>query len=605
MKQKKEQGLKNRALKQITILFAIAIVMAVLFSIAVLYSRTIKEHASFAGEHLNNVTAYLSTYLDEVDAIANDANYNYYLQNYLIDALENEKKYAEPSNVKKIREYTVSSQAFSDTFLTRQDISSIIVYGKTEPLFYKTLHSYRSVLMDYSELPWYKKARENPQKMVVTGPNIHDFLVNDGEKTISLSRGIQSYIDGSFLGVILIDLNLNEITQICESSQGDQDSFLCILNEEGELVYEQAKGKKRMNLESEEYLASVQKAMAEADENNFRMEVGAVNYFVAKSTMANTGWTVLSIHPYASILSGLKVSSILMIFSVGFLLVLTLVELNHILTGIVKPIKKLQSHMAKVSLDNMNEQQVSIQSNDEIGALAQNFNEMLERIKNLNEQMVLEQEEKRQYEFQALQAQINPHFLYNTLDSIIWMAETNDPNIVPMTEALAKLFRISLNKGNEEITVKKEIEHVRNYLFIQSMRYVDKFTYDIQVEEEVEKCRIIKLILQPVVENCIYHGIKKKRGGGHIRIHAYREGAFLKMTVSDDGCGMEPGMCEKILSDEVELENISGSGIGVKNVNERIKLRFGKDYGLKYESELGSGTTVTYTLPYCAGEGRP
>lgn len=178
------------------------------------------------------------------------------------------------------------------------------------------------------------------------------------------------------------------------------------------------------------------------------------------------------------------------------------------------------------------------------------------------------------------------------------MAETNDKNIVPMTEALAKLFRISLNKGNEEITLKKELEHVKNYLIIQNMRYADKFTYEINMEPEVEKCRIIKLILQPIVENSIYHGIKLKKGSGHIRIDAFREEDFLKIKISDDGCGMTQEMCDKILSDEIEPENISGSGIGVRNVNERIMLRFGEGYGLKYYGELGKGTTVVYTLPF-------
>ena len=227
---------------------------------------------------------------------------------------------------------------------------------------------------------------------------------------------------------------------------------------------------------------------------------------------------------------------------------------------------------------------------------------MLERIENLKEQVVEEQEDKRKYELQALQAQINPHFLYNTLDSIIWMAETQDSNIVAMTEALAKLFRISLNKGNEEILLKKEMEHVKNYLIIQSMRYADKFTFEIRVEPEVEKCRIIKLILQPIVENCIYHGIKKKRGSGHIIIRAFHSEPNLILQVKDDGCGMSRETCEKMLSYEIEQENISGSGIGVKNVNERIQLRFGKEYGLHYDSEEGKGTTVTYTLPYCTEE---
>ena len=200
-------------------------------------------------------------------------------------------------------------------------------------------------------------------------------------------------------------------------------------------------------------------------------------------------------------------------------------------------------------------------------------------------------------ELQALQAQINPHFLYNTLDAIIWMAETDDKGIVPMTEALANFFRISLNKGKELIRVQGELSHVENYLVIQSMRYTDKFTYQIDLSEDVKEYLTIKLIIQPIVENCIYHGIKPKRGKGHILVRACREENHLMIRVTDDGVGMNEETRSKILSPQGIVTNNSGSGVGIRNVNERIKLRFGESYGLTYESRLGEGTTVTVRLP--------
>ena len=600
---KKEKGIKNKALTKITILIVVSMVIAVAFSIVILRSRIIKEQFSNSRENLNNVTSYLDTYIEEMDAIAKNVNYNYALQNYLVAAVENQEKYNQPSRIKKMREYKMSSQAFNDLLLMRTDISSIMVFGQENLLFYKTIYNYWNVVMDYSKLDWYARAVENPQEVVVTGPNRHAFLENNNEQTISLSRVIQNYKDGSFLGVILLDLNLNKIAEICESSQGNPESFVCVLNDQGELIYQQKKGQQKVSLAGAETLNTVNETVAGTKEDNFRMKLEGVDYLVTKRNMDGTNWTVLSILPYSAIDARLKDPSILIVFSVGLTLILTLLTLNRVLTNIVKPIKALENHITQVSFENMDEK-VSIESDDEIGNLEQSFNEMMERIKNLNEQMVQEQEEKRKYELQALQAQINPHFLYNTLDSIIWMAETHDTNIVPMTEALAKLFRISLNKGNEEITVKKEMEHVKNYLIIQSMRYADKLSYELIVDKDVEKCVIIKLILQPIVENCIYHGIKQKKGKGSITIHTFREGEFLKIRVKDDGCGMTMDMCEKILSGEAQMENISGSGIGVRNVNERIKLRFGNAYGLSYTSEVGVGTTVEYTLPYILEEGR-
>lgn len=604
MGKKKEKGIKNKALTKITILIIAAMVVAVALSIVILRSRIIKEQFSNSRENLINVTSYLDTYIEEMDAIAKNVNYNYALQNYLIAAVENQEKYSQPSRIKKMREYKMSSQAFNDILLMHTDISSMMVFGQENLLFYKTIYNYWNVVMDYSKLDWYARAVENPQEVVVTGPNRHAFLENNNEQTISLSRVIQNYKDGSFLGVILLDLNLNKIAEICESSQGNPESFVCVLNKQGELIYQQKKGQEKVQLAGEDIRNTVNEAVSGTKDDNLRMKLDGVDYLVTKRNMEGTDWTVLSILPYSAISARLRDPSILIMLSMGLTLVLTLLALNGILTNIVKPIKFLERHITQVSFENMDEK-VSIESDDEIGNLEQSFNEMMERIKNLNEQMVREQEEKRKYELQALQAQINPHFLYNTLDSIIWMAETHDSNIVPMTEALARLFRISLNKGNEEITVKKEMEHVKNYLIIQSMRYADKLSYEIIVEKDVEKCGIIKLILQPIVENCIYHGIKQKKGKGNITIHAFRNGELLKIQVKDDGCGMSMEMCEKILSGEAEMENISGSGIGVRNVNERIKLRFGNAYGLYYTSEIGKGTTVEYTLPYRFEEVRP
>ena len=598
MKKIKSNGLKNRAMKQMTTLIILAMIIMVAVFYGVVHSRTIKNQGRNQAKSLANMEAYLNNYFEEVDAIAKNVNYNYYLQNYLETAIDNENAYTDPSVGKNMRAYEMSSQAFSDTLLSRPDISSMMVFGRKKVLLNKSLYSYRNVVMDYSGLEWYQGAIQKPYDMVITGPNRHQFFDTDDE-TISLSREIQDYEDGTFLGVILINLNMNKITEICDSFQENTSGALGILNESGEAVY--LNGDAGNVAVQDIDMKELSEILEQYPENSFRIRLGGTKYLITKERMDSTGWYLINIVPYSWLLSDLWKISMVIVLAVAGTLVVTLLSLDRILTNVIQPLKKLERHMARVTIENMNEQ-VNITTDDEIGHLAGNFNSMLERIENLKEQVVEEQEDKRRYELQALQAQINPHFLYNTLDSIIWMAETQDSNIVAMTEALAKLFRISLNKGNEEILLKKEIEHVKNYLIIQSMRYADKFIFEICVEPEVEKCRIIKLILQPIVENCIYHGIKKKRGSGHIRIRAFREECNLIIKVEDDGCGISQEMCRKMLSYEVEPENISGSGIGVKNVNERIQLRFGKEYGLSYQSEEGKGTTVTYLLPYSTEE---
>lgn len=599
MKKKQKSSLKNRALSQTAVLIIVTMCIMVTVFYMVFHSRAFNERGKYEEENLVNMEAYLNSYLEEVDSIAKNVNYNYYLQDYLETVIKEEDDYVDSGIGKNMRSYEMSSQAFSDTLLSRADISSIMIFGKKKMLLNRSMYTYQKVALDYSKLDWYVKAVAKPQDAIITGPNRHSFFDTDDE-VISLSREVQSYENGTFRGVILINLNMNKITEICNSFQEKQENFICIINDKGELVYEQQNGRERFAFDEKENRQELNTALGKTKESCFRLNYRGEKYLVTRTDMKTTGWTLVSMVPYKSVMAETMAISGVMILAVAITLIVTLLLLNRILTGVVKPLKKLEKYMVQVNPDNM-DQRMEILTDDEIGHLSMKFNQMMDRIRNLKEQVIEEQEDKRKYELQALQAQINPNFLYNTLDSIIWMAETNDSNIVAMTEALAKLFRISLNKGNEEISLERELEHVKNYLIIQSMRYADKFTYEISAEPGVERCRTIKLILQPIVENCIYHGIKKKRGTGKITIRAYRREQNLIIEVSDDGCGMPEEICRKILSDEIESENISGSGIGVKNVNERIQLRFGKKYGLSYSSEEGVGTTVTYVLPYNEG----
>ena len=229
--------------------------------------------------------------------------------------------------------------------------------------------------------------------------------------------------------------------------------------------------------------------------------------------------------------------------------------------------------------------------------LGKSIKNMLGRIKVLMSDLVDEHNAKRKSEFDTLQSQINPHFLYNTLDIIVWMIENeNSDKAVNIVTALAKFFRISLSKGKNIITVKDEVEHVRNYLMIQNMRFKNRFEYSIDVDEEVLSYSSLKLMLQPLVENAIYHGMEFMDGDGEIDVKVFKEDDSLYFTITDNGLGMSEDMVEILLSKDF-VPSKKGSGIGVKNVNERIKLYFGSEYGLKVESEPDEGTKITIHLP--------
>ena len=199
-----------------------------------------------------------------------------------------------------------------------------------------------------------------------------------------------------------------------------------------------------------------------------------------------------------------------------------------------------------------------------------------------------------------LQSQINPHFLYNTLDSVVWMTENGrTQEAVVMLTALARFFRISLSKGSNIIPIGDEIEHARNYLTIQKMRYKNKFSADIYAEPGIEKLYTIKLIIQPILENAIYHGMEYADGEGEIHIRAFRAGGDVVIEVEDNGPGMSEEVVEQLLkpSGEASAPKAKGSGIGFRNVHQRIQLTFGKEYGLTIRSEPDNGTVVQIRLP--------
>jgi len=242
---------------------------------------------------------------------------------------------------------------------------------------------------------------------------------------------------------------------------------------------------------------------------------------------------------------------------------------------------------------------------DEIGFLGKSFNTMIEEVQKLIDMVYHEQQSKREAELKILQEQIKPHFLYNTLDTIQWMAQEHGAeDIVEVVGALTKLFRIGLSRGKEMIPLGDELEHVRSYLIIQKARYEGKFDFSVRTEDGALSCMVLKLTLQPLVENAIYHGVKERRGHGTISVEALRQDGMLVMRVRDDGVGMSP---EKLAQVRAALTTAyphgnGSSGYGIHNVHERIQLSFGSRFGLRFESAPGRGTLVEVLHPLVTTE---
>ena len=269
----------------------------------------------------------------------------------------------------------------------------------------------------------------------------------------------------------------------------------------------------------------------------------------------------------------------------------------YISSRITAPIQELEKSVNALEAGEL-DTEVYTGGSYEIQHLGRSIGDMAKRIQELMQDIVAEHESKRKSEFDTLQSQINPHFLYNTLDIIVWMIENEQKNeAVRVVTALARFFRISLSKGKSIIPVRDELEHVRNYLMIQQMRFKNKFTYRIEEEPEILGLASLKLMLQPLVENAIYHGMEFMDGDGEILVKAGLKEGKLCFLVADNGLGMTGEQVEQILSGKPHASSRRGSGIGVKNVNERIRLYFGEEYGLSIDSEPDEGTRIRICLP--------
>ena len=285
------------------------------------------------------------------------------------------------------------------------------------------------------------------------------------------------------------------------------------------------------------------------------------------------------------------------VIAFALILMLCLFLSYYIPLSITRPFRRLTQvtdHVAKGDLTVRSD----VTGGLEARVLSDSMNTMIDKINELLEQVKTEQVRLRKAEFELLQSQINPHFLYNTLDAIVWLAEAGEQKkVVSMVGSLSDFFRISLNQGQDILDVREELQHVRSYLEIQQMRYQDILEYEINVPEEFYQNTIPKITVQPLVENALYHGIKNKRGKGKITVRGYREGSFFILEVQDNGIGMQPERLEQVRNALVHKQFVESKVYGLYNVNERIRLNCGEEYGLRISSTYQEGTTVKIFLP--------
>ena len=445
------------------------------------------------------------------------------------------------------------------------------------------------------EKDFFKKSMAESEYINFSMPHIRDLFdrnENSYSWVISLSRAVEVTDEGKATqALLLINLNYRYFEETFSNVNLGNGGYVYLTNDRGDIIWHPKQNEiysGRFN-EDNKYAATLKDGITveNLSGKNLTLNVRTIGY---------TGWKLVGVTPSAALgIDGIKFRFFVLFVADLFLFLLAMIN-AFISDKISNPIKRLDGSVREIESGNL-DVEILPSGSYEVEHLGKSIKNMLGRIKVLMSDLVAEHNAKRKSEFDTLQSQINPHFLYNTLDIIVWMIENeNSDKAVNIVTALSKFFRISLSKGKNIITVKDEVEHVRNYLMIQNMRFKNRFEYSIDVDEKVLSYSSLKLMLQPLVENAIYHGMEFMDGDGEIDVKVFKEDDSLYFTITDNGLGMSEDMVETLLSKDF-VPSKKGSGIGVKNVNERIKLYFGSEYGLKVESEPDEGTKITIHLP--------
>lgn len=447
-----------------------------------------------------------------------------------------------------------------------------------------------------AEKGWYQAALNKMENFHFSAPHVQNLF---GDPTysypwvVSLSRYVQLTRDGvTESGVLLVDMSFAGIEQVCRSAELPNGGYVYLIDGDGELIYHPRQQLIYAGLLKE----NTQAAAGYRDGSLVETFEGEKRQITVK-TVGYTGWKLVGVAPAGPVAGGFGA-----MFPFGLSLLLfsafLLAFLNfRISEGITDPIRRLEQSVRQMEAGR---EDVEIEEAGcyEVQRLGHAIRSMVSTMRHLMQDIIQQESQKRRSELEVLQSQINPHFLYNTLDSVIWMTEAGRyQEAIQMVTSLARLFRISLSRGKSIIPLQDELEHARHYMTIQEIRYKNRFSTRILAQNGTEGLYTLKLVVQPILENAIYHGMAACEDDGLILVTARREGGDVVIEVADNGTGMRPEVVAQLLDEDRAAPPGKGSGIGVRNVHRRIRLTFGEPYGLTIRSEPDEGTVVQIRLP--------
>ncbi|REB07143.1 sensor histidine kinase [Sporosarcina sp. BI001-red] len=559
---------------QIAFHYILASGLTLLLMAGILYasisSILLSESAKSTKSSVNQSGMYLDLYIDRLNAVSSLLAENPQLVSYLSDSV---RAHAVKNDLLKTIDTTLASDEF---------IKSIIIVSKDGQILSNESGLTMSKSTNMMQETWYRAAIMNGGQAFLTSARMQDFTMDKDTWVISISREITDESGGN-RGVLLIDLDYEVIEDYLANLDLGKDGFSFILNENQEVVYHEDPSYFQNDDKKHQLQAIVD------DQAGYDSKENTLTY---THSLKNADWLLVSVSSQDSLLA-IKQQLFEIFVWVGIALLLVAATSVYVFAGrITAPFQKLEQAMQDIET-GLKEIPIDAKGCYEAQSLTRHFNTMTHKIDKLMAEIKEKEKHLRTSEISALHSQINPHFLYNTLDTIVWMAEFGDhEKVIDLTKALASFFRLSLSGGSELTTVEKELEHVERYLFIQKERYGDKLQYDIHLDDALRDIEIPKLIVQPIVENALYHGIRGLSTQGVIDIYATSEGEDLFLTVHDNGDGFN---VEDINGREDKKTTKLG-GVGIRNVDERIKLYYGEEYGVHVYSSETKGTTVRIQL---------
>lgn len=516
--------------------------------------------------------------------------------------LLNVRQISNALNYNIIQENDINDQEFARQFsllyeVNNDKIQSLALYDNNGNLLAAEPVTEQKTGADVTTQGWYTDALSDIENIHFSTPHIQNLFADGSYKyywVISLSRSVDiNNGETPKSGVLLVDIKSSVISDTMKAINEDSnDVYYYLCNREGEIIYHPRRAEIDRGLISEDV-----SKVSMLEDGTYELKLNGKSGNVVVGSIAYTGWKIVGVVPDTVQTINIKKFRYYII-TTAIVLLMMILEVNRIITKKVsRPILKLNESVKAYEAGEKPD--IYVGGSSEIRHLGYSVQKSYEQIEELMEEIIRQQNQRRKSEMDALQSQINPHFLYNTLESITWMVEANkNTDAVFMISELAKLLRISLSKGRTIIKISDEIQHSRSYMNIQKVRYKERFKTEFVIDEEVNDYCIVKLVVQPILENAIYYGVGNmdEDDGGKIIVRGEKNGDDIYITVEDNGMGMTEEVVDNILTDNEKVPK-HGSGVGLINVHNRIQLMFGSQYGLQVYSEPDEGTRIVIHIP--------